>query len=496
MREPQVTTRNGVVKGAWITHVSPNGLSSEAAVFRGIPYAKAPVGPLRFDVPHPASSWDGVRDATLFGPTPQRKSPYEPPRVPEPSIPGDETLTVNVTTPSPGERTHLPVLVYIHGGGFIGGSPASPWYVGEAMARDGVVTVTFGYRLGFEGFAWLDDAPCNRGVRDWIAALEWVRDNIHAFGGDPSRVTIAGQSAGGAAVMRLLTMEAAQGLFHGAIALSPADASSTAQATKEASLRIASACGTALTVAEASEVSELALFDARDLALDAGAQARLGFARAQAVPLALGPCVDGEYLTESVTAGLRRGVGGHVPLLIGACLHEFNQLVSDESLAGKSDVEAVEGTGLSPALAARYADLAGARGPEWAVGQVMSDAIFRSPVAAWSSIRASQGAPTWTHDFRWESGAPTVEGAAHCVDLPFGFDILGGLGVADALGEAPQELADAVHTDWLAFVTTGRVEAPQRTAARETIVYTAHGGRAIEAAYEREELVWDELRGE
>ena len=105
------------------------------------------------------------------------------------------------------------MLVYIHGGGYIAGSPASPWYDGAAFNRDGVVTVTVSYRLGFDGFGHIAGAPSNRGVRDWLAALEWVRDNIAAFGGDPARVTIAGQSAGGGAVLTLLGMPAAQGLF-------------------------------------------------------------------------------------------------------------------------------------------------------------------------------------------------------------------------------------------------------------------------------------------
>ena len=114
------------------------------------------------------------------------------------------------------------MLVYIHGGGYTAGSPASPWYDGRSFNRDGVVTVSVSYRLGFDGFGHIQGAPSNRGVRDWIAALEWVRDNITAFGGDPARVTIAGQSAGGGAVLTLLGMPAAQHLFHAVWALSGA----------------------------------------------------------------------------------------------------------------------------------------------------------------------------------------------------------------------------------------------------------------------------------
>ena len=133
----------------------------------------------------------------------------------------------------------LPVLVYIHGGGFTGGSPASPWYDGRAFNRDGVVTVTVSYRLGFDGFGHIAGAPSNRGVRDWIAALEWVRDNIAAFGGDPSRVTIAGQSAGGGAVLTLLGMPAAQDLFHSAWALSGAIADVSRERARTLSAKLA-----------------------------------------------------------------------------------------------------------------------------------------------------------------------------------------------------------------------------------------------------------------
>jgi para-nitrobenzyl esterase len=196
-----VETKTGALRGFWRTH---------SAAFLGIPLAEPPCGDLRFLAPVPVTSWRGVRDALQYGPTPQRKALAEVTTIPEPSIPGDDTLSLNVFTPRPraanGLEEPLPVLVYIHGGGYVAGSPASPWYDGVAFNRDGIVVVNLSYRLGFDGFGWLPDAPSNRGSLDWLLALEWVRDNIGQFGGDPARVTIAGQSAGGGAVITLLTM--------------------------------------------------------------------------------------------------------------------------------------------------------------------------------------------------------------------------------------------------------------------------------------------------
>ena len=139
--------------------------------------------------------------------------------IPEPVIAGDNELNLNVFTPDLG-AARLPVLVWIHGGGFFGGGNASPWYRGGPFARDGVVLVSINYRLGAEGFLQVPGAPANRAVRDWARALEWVQENIAAFGGDPGQVTIAGQSAGGSACAALLGVPAARGLFCGAVCMS------------------------------------------------------------------------------------------------------------------------------------------------------------------------------------------------------------------------------------------------------------------------------------
>ena len=157
MREPddlvEVTTTAGTVRGRW--RAIP-GSEARSAAFLGIPFAEAPVGELRFAAPVPKAPWDGVRDALAFGATAQRGDPGVT-LIPEPSVEGESTLNVNVFTRSPAPAAPgegLPVLVWIHGGGYVAGSPASPWYDGRNFTRDGVVTVTISYRLGFDGFGW------------------------------------------------------------------------------------------------------------------------------------------------------------------------------------------------------------------------------------------------------------------------------------------------------------------------------------------------------
>lgn len=500
---PEVTVEHGAVRGVWETHTSADGAANTFAAFRGIPYAAPPVGPLRFAAPQPPAAWEGVRDASKYGPTPQRISPYNPPRVPEPSIPGENTLNINVTTPDPTTGAGLPVLVWIHGGGFIGGSPASPWYRGGAFARDGVVTVSFGYRLGFEGFGWLSDAGTNgvvnnRGVLDWLAGLDWVQRNIVAFGGDPGRVTIAGQSAGGAAVMRLLTMPTAQHLFQGVLAISPADPSAPKERNALATQRIAAAVGIEPTAAAAVKVDENVLFEAREAANE---PPREGEPRRVfgAGPLDLAPAVDGVVCEQAVDDALAAGAGADKRLFLGATAHEFNESVRHlaPELEGKDALTVLQDAGASPVLAkalldqmARDADLE--RGPAWVLGQAVTTVIFRQPVAHWSRARDDAPGKTWVYDFRWESLSPLVFGAAHCVDLPFGFDILGEEGTADAVGDGPQALADAVHQDWLTFIRDGNVDAPEHKHDRATVVYRDDPIRNIERRYDVEELAWEE----
>ena len=199
--------------------------------FLGVPYAAAPFGEHRMAPPQPVEPWDGVRDATAYGPT-CPKGDYPPqyqPLLPEQVIPGEECLNLNVWTPSRrSRRAGLPVLVWIHGGSFMNGSGSVLEYDGTAFARDGVVCVTINYRLAAEGFLSPRPTPqagtANLGLQDQVAALKWVQDNIAAFGGDPARVTVAGESAGAMSVTTLLAMPSARGLFRQAITQSGAAA--------------------------------------------------------------------------------------------------------------------------------------------------------------------------------------------------------------------------------------------------------------------------------
>lgn len=496
LEDPIATTETGRVRGRWRSRADARGSETTYATFRGIPFAAPPVGDLRFAPPAPAAAWEGVRDAGEFGPTPQRESPYDPPRIPEPSIPGEDVLSVNVTTPDPSQDAGLPVLVWIHGGGFIAGSPASPWYVGESFARDGVVTVTLSYRLGFEGFGLLEDAVPNRAVLDWIAGLEWIQRNVAAFGGDPRRVTIAGQSAGGAAVMRLLTLPRAQGLFRAALAVSPADASPSREQAAEAARAVACSLGVSADAAGMSSVDELTVFRALGAAVPAVEDPLTGLLQRNAQPLPFAPVVDGEVVPHGVTEGIVAGVGADTPLLIGSTAHEFNESLAGATagMPGADAVSLLQHAGASESLAEAMAAREPERGADWALGQMVSDAIFRAPVAGWAALRGD--GPTWAYEFRWESRSDAATGAAHCVDVPFGFDILGSEGVAHAVGEdPPQALADAVHGDWLGMVRDGSPDAPPHAPDHTTIVYGADGKRRLARGYTVERRVWAEGLG-
>jgi para-nitrobenzyl esterase len=444
-----VATTSGKVRGA---------IDAGVHAFLGIPYADSPVGDLRFLAPRPHQPWDGVRDAVAYGASaPQPAQGFT--IIPEPVVPGDNCLNLNVFTPDPG-ASGLPVLVWIHGGGFVNGCNASPWYHGRSFARDGVVLVTLNYRLGVEGFLAIRDAPANRGVRDWIAGLEWVQENIAAFGGDPTRVAIAGQSAGGVACAALLAVPRAAGLFHRVIAMSGAGQGLGAVDDAEVYAgKLADRLGVEPTRAGFAAVPPERLIEAQQKTAGGGASGGTGrdiVARFRAMGSGrtrLFPLVDGDLVPEAPIDAVRAGAGGDVPVITGTVAEEVDGIFA-AGAAGVDDdhaVEALTALGLPPEAAAGFrsaqADLSAAQ----VLGRAATEHLFRVPCVRLGEARAKATAPTWLYRFDWRSTSGF--GAVHCIDVPFAFDLLDAEHVPVIAGEPPQALADDVHGAFVRFIS-------------------------------------------
>jgi para-nitrobenzyl esterase len=487
-------TRQGTVAG-----LQSNGVH----VFKGIPYAAPPFGPRRLRPPEPAPAWDGVRDCTQFGPT-APKNPYPVPfdsLLPEPAIPGEDCLNLNIWTPELGPAG-LPVLVWIHGGAFLNGSGAVPQYDGTAFARDGVVCVTINYRLGADGFLFLDDGVANTGMLDQVAALQWVQDNIAAFGGDPARVTIAGESAGAMSVTTLLSMPRAAGLFRGVIAQSGAGQHVLTPGTAaRVGGYLAEQLGVPATREAIAAVPIQQLLDAQG-ELSRAAQtpppdaARWGEITANL--MVFEPVVDGEVLPAVPLDAIRAGAGRDVSVMIGTNSDEERLFMVPTGVLGFIDDNilklAADADGLGEnALPTYRANRPGASaGDIFAV--LMGDWFFRIP-----AIRVAEARPdseTWMYQFAWPT--PLLDGslgACHALEIPFVFDALGTDGSELLVGpEPPRQLADAMHGAWVSFVTSGDPGWDHYTAEeRVTMVFNGDSG-VVKDPQGEERRLWEGLR--
>ncbi|MFE2879937.1 carboxylesterase/lipase family protein [Streptomyces roseus] len=440
---PRVRTGYGLVEG----RTGPGG----TAVFRGVPYAAPPVGALRFAAPVPPPAWEGVRDAGAFGPT-APKVPY-PPKfaalLPDPEVPGDDCLNLNVWTPHPGPGARLPVMVWLHGGALTRGSSAVPVYDGSAFARDGVVLVSVNYRLGVLGYGLFPDAPANRGLLDQIAALTWVRDNIEAFGGDPARVTVFGESAGAISVGALLGSPPAAGLFARAALQSGAPEVLPREKVRAMVRRMASLLKVPAT-AEAFGATALP-----DLLAAQGAVLR------RSSPLTGGPAFG--LVTDPDTLPgdpLEAAGAAAVPLLLGWTTEEYRLWLAPTGALPVMDrlgpltlalARARSGKDRAAVRALRAA-LPGAGAGELA-GQLLTDRLLRDPLRRLAGAR--RPAPSFLYEFGWPSGVPGL-GACHALELGFVFDTLDAPEASWLAGpDAPQELADRMHAAWVRFAVTG-----------------------------------------
>lgn len=433
--------------------------------FRGIPYAAAPFGELRFKAPQHHPGWTGERDATVTGPTSPQNEPafrgrgfnYRAVFCPG-WVRGDEILNLNIWTPNLGGSA--PVMVYIHGGAFDHGNGAVPMYDGTRFAEDGVVLVTINYRLGLEGFLKLEGGDTNVAISDQIAALAWVRRNIAQFGGNADNITIFGESAGGASVNLLLTAPGARDLFHKAISQSgiAPDAPGADYAD-------------AVTRAVASELGLAPTADAfRDLGKETLLQVVAAVAANKSDPLLASegtliarPHGDGVVLPANVKVAFKANAAAGKKVIWGFNSDEATLFTVPSGLHAKATMADAEryAASVHPDPARLIAFVRQRLGDNATPGQL------RDRIQCWSMFgagtvwaageHAQNGGEAWLYEFAWKS--PQLDGtigASHLVELPYVFDILDNPNIPAMLGDdAPQSLADDIHGRWVSFAKNG-----------------------------------------
>jgi para-nitrobenzyl esterase len=457
-----ITTTQGQIEG-----IEREGIWQ----FRGIPYAAAPVGERRFMAPEPPLSWDGVRSGATFGATSWPEPGGVTAMLGDQGLGADEDcLHLNVFTPDCDDAAR-PVMVWIHGGSFVGGSGSTPWYDGTALATRGdVVVVTINYRLGALGFLWLGDLDDRyrssgmNGILDQAAALAWVHENIAAFGGDPDNVTIFGESAGAMSVSTLLATPAARGLFHRAIAQSGAaeHVSSTTTAAGVTEAIMADLGVSTIDELLAVEPEALVAAGARVDGLIHTEPGRSAH-RTGALAMIFQPVIDGEWLPEDPLVAVAQGRAADVPLLIGTNLDEWHlfRLMGSDVLDHEellTRMARVFGDGVR-AHESYSATRPGAT-PSDLWSAVLTDAIFRIPAIRLVEARENAASPTYQYLFSWPSSAfDGALGSCHALEIPFVFGVLGNPGAEMIFGGAAstelEELAAQMQHAWLAFARTG-----------------------------------------
>jgi para-nitrobenzyl esterase len=474
--------------------------------WRSIPYARPPVGPLRFRAPQPAPPWSGVRHCHGFGNcAPQQRQytmlgfsglggRYQPM--------SEDCLTLNVVTPEDRGNEPLPVMVFVHGGGYFMGSSATPLYDGAALARRGCVYVSVNYRLGALGCLDLSSLSTrditldsNLYLRDLVLALQWVRDNIAEFGGDPDKVTIFGESAGACITATLLAVPAAEGLFAGAISESPASGLVRSKdVAAEFANRFANLLGAHKQDAASAlmQASPAQLVEAQHRLIDEGMQNRLG-----AFPI--GPAFGDDMLPMDPVEAMRRGEAHRMPLIVGTNAEEgrlftrfltmlpTNASMVEELLADAEPAARERITAAYPDYPRREACI-----------QLGGDFAFGS--AAWQ-IAEAHGTHAPTYLYRYDYAPRTLRwsgfGATHATELLAVFDIyrtrLGALLTAAADRPAALRVSNQVQRRWRAFSHTGVPgdDWPAYTTAERAVMVFDRKSRVEFDPHPHRRMAWD-----
>jgi len=454
-----VRTASGLVQGS---------RDSSLTVYKGIPYAAPPVGSLRWKQPEPAPSWDGVHDATKFGP-PCPQPPFPPGA--RPVRWSEDCLTINVWTPAAANQ-RLPVLVVIPGGGFFSGGSDEFSIDGGELAKRGIVVVSFNYRLGVFGFfahpALSKESPNgasgNYGLMDQIAALRWVRDNIAAFGGDPRSVTISGSSAGGSSVLYLMVAPEARGLFARAIAQSAAQVYGPLGALK--TRRYGREAREADGLRIGTDLAALRALSAKDLLDRSITHTDLQFADG----LDFWPMVDGAVLPDEPWALLESGRFARVPLIIGTTTDEGTLFALGMPIKEPEEWRqhlARRHPGAEAEVQAEYA--AADSDVHSAAVRWVNDWYFHGSTRAVARAVSSHGVPVYLYSFsRVPPRRPLPReqlGAFHSAELAyvFGNGLVfqhGPRGFPPPYEESDRALGRAMSGAWVQFTRTGNPNGP------------------------------------